>query len=228
MNDVNATGQTPPSPEFILSPAVSHPQARLVLASASPRRLALLQQVGIEPAALMPADIDETPQKYESPRVLAGRLAAEKAEAAYKIIRERPDLAGAFILSADTVVAVGRRILPKCELTDEAEQCLRLLSGRAHRVFTGVTHITPRGARRHKLVETRMRFKRLSSAELSAYLANGEWSGKAGGYAVQGLAGAFVSKLIGSYSNVVGLPLQETVALLAGEGFPVLAGWAHI
>jgi len=226
VNDRDKAESQPQSSKFIISSALPQAAPRLVLASASPRRLALLQQVGITPAALLPTDLDETPQKYEAPRILAARLAAEKAEAAYKIVRERPDLAGSYILSADTVVAVGRRILPKCELTNEAEQCLRLLSGRAHRVYTGVTLITPKGARRHKLVETRMRFKRLSSAEISAYLANGEWSGKAGGYAVQGLAGAFVSKMIGSYSSVVGLPLQETVALLAGEGFPVLAGWS--
>jgi septum formation protein len=200
-------------------------RGRLVLASASPRRLALLQQVGIEPAALIPTDLDETPRKSEAPRTLALRLAAEKAEAAFKIAKQRPELADAYVLGADTVVAVGRRILPKCELTDEAAQCLRLLSGRAHRVYTGVTLITPKGARRHKLVETRVRFKRLSRQEIEAYLAHGEWSGKAGGYAVQGLAGCFVAKIIGSYSAVVGLPLQETVALLAGEGFPVLAGW---
>jgi septum formation protein len=227
MNNVKSAGEAAQSPQFIISPAPRQETARLVLASASPRRLALLQQVGIEPVALIPADLDETPQKYEAPRVLAGRLAAEKAEAAFKIVTARAELAGSYILSADTVVAVGRRILPKCELTDEAEHCLRLLSGRAHRVFTGVTLITPKGARRHKLVETRMRFKRLSGAEIAAYLANGEWSGKAGGYAVQGLAGAFVTKMIGSYSSVVGLPLQETVALLAGEGFPVLAGWTQ-
>jgi len=203
-------------------------RGRLVLASASPRRLALLQQAGIEPIALVPADLDETPRKSEAPRNLAARLAAEKAEAAHKIVKQRPELAGSFILSADTVVAVGRRILPKCELTDEAEQCLRLLSGRAHRVFTGVTLITPKGGRRHRIVETRLRFKRLSSAEIAAYLAHGEWSGKAGGYAIQGLAGTFVAKLIGSYSSVVGLPLQESVALLAGEGFPVLAGWTTV
>ena len=204
------------------------PQARrggLVLASASPRRLALLQQVGIEPLALLPADIDETPLKGEGARALALRRAREKAEAAYKAVRLRPELEGCYLLSADTVVAVGRRILPKCELTDEAEKCLRLLSGRAHRVYTGISLITPKGAWRHKLVETRVRFKRLSRAETDAYLAHGEWSGKAGGYAIQGLAGAFVAKIIGSYSSVVGLPLQETVNLLAGEGFPVLAGW---
>ncbi len=218
-----------PDPLFrALSGTSKVDRGSLVLASASPRRLALLQQVGLEPIALIPADLDETPRKSELPRSLASRLAAEKSDVVYEIAKKRPELAGCYILSADTVVAVGRRILPKCELTDEADRCLRLLSGRAHRVYTAVTLITPKGARRHKLVETRVRFKRLSSKEIEAYLAHGEWSGKAGGYAIQGLAGSFVAKIIGSYSSVVGLPLQETVALLAGEGFPVLAGWAFV
>ncbi|WP_237480024.1 Maf-like protein [Lichenibacterium dinghuense] len=199
---------------------------RLILASASPRRLALLQQVGVEPQALLPADIDETPERSELPRVLAARLAAGKAEAAAAAAEARGDLGGAFVLAADTVVSVGRRILPKCETRDEAEGCLRLLSGRAHRVHTGVTLLTPRGGRRHRLVETRVRFKRLSGAEMGAYLDSGEWNGKAGGYAVQGFASSFVVKLVGSYTGVVGLPLYETVSLLAGEGFPVHAAWA--
>lgn len=193
---------------------------KLVLASASPRRLALLQQIGIEPDELIPADIDETPKRSELPRTLAARLAREKARAAAKIVEARPELAGtSIVIAADTVVSVGRRILPKCELMDEASECLRLLSGRAHRVHTGLTLITPRGSERSRLVETRVRFKRLSSDEMEAYLASGEWRGKAGGYAVQGLAGAFVVKLVGSYTNVVGLPLYETTALLAGEGY---------
>ena len=125
---------------------------RLVLASASPRRLALLQQIGIEPDALIPADIDETPKKSELPRTLAARLALEKAGAAHRIALNREELGGAFVLAADTVVSVGRRILPKCELVEEAEACLRLLSGRAHRVTTGVTLVTPKGAMRHRLV----------------------------------------------------------------------------
>ncbi|MGI3900546.1 MAG: Maf-like protein [Janthinobacterium lividum] len=200
---------------------------RLILASASPRRLALLQQVGIEPHTLLPADVDETPERAELPRVLAARLAATKAEVAQALCAEREDLGPCFILAADTVVSVGRRILPKCETRDEAEACLRLLSGRAHRVYTGVTLLTPRGGRRHRLVETRLRFKRLSANELDAYLDAGEWNGKAGGYAVQGLAATFVVQLVGSYSGVVGLPLYETLALLGGEGFPVHAGWSE-
>jgi septum formation protein len=198
---------------------------KLVLASASPRRLALLQQIGFEPDALLPADIDELPQKGESPRSLAVRLADEKAAAASQILKSRPDLVGAYLLAADTVVSVGRRILPKCELLEEAEQCLRLLSGRAHRVHTGICLITGKGATRRKIVETRVRFKRLSSAEIDAYLASREWQGKAGGYAIQGRAGAFVLKLIGSYSSVVGLPLYETMAMLGGEGVHPRDAW---
>jgi septum formation protein len=200
---------------------------KLVLASASPRRLALLQQIGVEPDALVPADLDETPHRNELPRTLAARLAREKAEAAAALAKANPDLEGAYVLAADTVVAVGRRILPKCELTEEAAACMRLLSGRAHRVYTGVSLVTPRGAVRHKLVESRLRFKRLSEGEIEAYLASGEWRGKAGGYAIQGLAGAFVVKLIGSYPNVVGLPLYETMSLLAGEGYPTHLLWLN-
>ncbi len=209
----------------ITSEAATRP--KLVLASGSARRLQLLQQVGIEPDALMPADIDETPHKNELPRTLAARLSAEKAQNALKIVDTRPDLSGSFLLSADTVVAVGRRILPKPEISEEAADCLRLLSGRQHRVYTGVTMISPRTGERRRLVETRVRFKRLSSAEIDAYLASGEWRGKAGGYAIQGLAGAFVVRLIGSYTAVVGLPLYEAMALLAGEGFPIHFSWKN-
>ncbi len=194
---------------------------KLVLASASPRRLALLQQGGIEPDALLPADVDETPLKSENPRQLAKRLAREKAEAARRVARHGEGLRDAFILSADTVVVAGGRILPKAEVVDEAAACLRMLSGRAHRVYTSICLVTPKDTIRERLVETRVRFKRLSKDEFDGYLASGEWRGKAGGYAIQGLAGTFVIKLVGSYSNVVGLPLYETVALLDGEGYPV-------
>jgi len=200
---------------------------KLILASASVRRLELLQQIGLDPDALIPADLDEAPNRGELPRALAARLAAEKAEAAAKTAAKQEELEGAFLLAADTVVAVGRRILPKCEVVDEAAQCLRLLSGRVHRVYTGVTLITPKAGRRRRLVETRVRFKRFSSDELEAYLASGEWRGKAGGYAIQGLAGAFVVKLVGSYTGVVGLPLYETLSLLAGEGFPAHFFWLN-
>jgi septum formation protein len=200
---------------------------QLVLASGSARRLELLQQIGIEPDALLPVDLDETPHKNELPRSLAARLAQEKTRAAAKIAATRPELAQAYIIGADTVVSVGRRILPKCEIVAEAAQSLRLLSGRAHRVHTGICLLTPKGHERHKLVETRLRFKRLSTNEIEAYLGSGEWHGKAGGYAIQGLAGAFAQKFIGSYSSVVGLPLYETMSLLAGEGYPVLVSWLN-
>ena len=199
----------------------------LVLASGSPRRLALLNQAGLEPNAVLPAEIDETPRKAELPRTLATRLAREKVEAAARAARLDPATAEGYIIAADTVVAVGRRILPKTELVEEASQCLRLLSGRAHRVYTGVALVTPKGALRERLVETRVRFKRLSREELESYLGSGEWRGKAGGYAIQGLAGSFVTKLVGSYSNVVGLPLYETVSLLGGEGYPIYLNWLN-
>jgi septum formation protein len=200
---------------------------RLVLASASPRRLELLQQIGIEPDALLPVDLDETPRKNELPRTLAARLAEEKTKAAAAVASSRPELTGAYVIGADTVVSVGRRILPKCEIVAEAAQSLRLLSGRAHRVHTAVCLITPNGRVRHRLVETRLRLKRLSSDEIEAYLGSGEWRGKAGGYAIQGLAGAFAQKLAGSYSAVVGLPLYETMSLLSGEGFPAHISWLN-
>ena len=169
---------------------------KLVLASGSPRRLALLNQGGIEPDSLLPAEIDELPMKGELPRALATRLARAKAEAALQAVR-----------------------------LDEAAACLRLLSGRNHRVYGAVCLVTPKESFRQRLVETRVRFKRLSKEELEAYLASGEWRGKAGGYAIQGLAGAFIVKIVGSYTSVVGLPLQETIALLSGEGYPVHFGW---
>jgi len=203
------------------------PRPRLILASASPRRLQLLEQIGVVPDQMIPSDIDETPQRLEAPRSLATRLAREKAEAAAKVLRLQGENENALILAADTVVAVGRRILPKPELVDEAAACLRLLSGRNHKVFTGVCLITPSKARRERLIETRVRFKRLSREDFDAYLATGEWRGKAGGYAIQGKAGAFVVKLVGSPSNVIGLPLHETLNLLNGEGFPVHFGWLN-
>jgi len=200
---------------------------KLVLASGSPRRLALINQAGMEPDALRPADVDEMPRKGELPRALATRLARSKAEAALEGLRGDEELRGSYILAADTVVAVGRRILPKAELLDEAAQCLRLLSGRNHHVYTGVCLVTPREAFRQRLVDTRVRFKRLSNEDIEAYLASGEWRGKAGGYAAQGIAGTFIVKIVGSYTNVVGLPLYETANLLSGEGFPVRFGWLN-
>ena len=162
---------------------------KFVLASGSPRRLALVNQAGIEPDALRPADIDETPKRGELPRACATRLARSKAEAALAMLRLDEELKGSFILAADTVVAVGRRILPKAELLDEAAQCLRLLSGRNHRVHTTICLVTPKETFRQRHVETRVRFKRLSEQDIEAYLASGEWRGKAGGYAAQGIAG---------------------------------------
>ncbi|TWH00565.1 septum formation protein [Mesorhizobium sp. J18] len=204
---------------------MSAPQ-KLVLASGSPRRIELLQQAWIEPDRLLPSDVDETPLKAEHPRSLAKRLSRSKAEKALERLKaEGEDSAEAFVLAADTVVAVGRRILPKAEMIEEASSCLRLLSGRSHRVYTGLCLATPKGKLRQKLVESRVRFKRLSREEIDAYLASGEWRDKAGGYGIQGLAGTFVVKLVGSYSNIVGLPLYETVGLLTAEGYKVHPNW---
>jgi septum formation protein len=200
---------------------------KLVLASGSPRRLALLNQAGIEPDALRPVDINEMPIKGELPRTCANRLARAKAEAALKGVRLDDELRGAYIVAADTVVAVGRRILPKAEIVDEAVHCLRLLSGRNHRVYTAVCMVTPKEAFRQRLVETRVRFRRLTAEDIDAYVGSGEWRGKAGAYAVQGIAGSFVVKLVGSYTSVVGLPLFETTSLLSGEGYPVRFGWLN-
>lgn len=200
---------------------------KLILASASPRRLALLQQVGIEPDHLMPTQVDETPDRGELPRRLATRLAHMKAlSAQHKLARAGID-DNALILAADTVVAVGRRIIEKTELLQEAAAALRLLSGRNHRVFTGICIITPDNKVRRRLVETRVRFKNLDRDDIEAYLASAEWRGKAGGYAIQGLAGAFIVKLQGSYTNVVGLPLYETVSLLQDQNLPVHFGWLN-
>src|SRR5213080_4573148 len=210
-------------PKGAVSAMIGRP--KLVLASGSPRRVMLINQAGIEPDSLRPTDIDETPKRGELPRACANRLARAKAEAALAAVRDDDELEGSFILSADTVVAVGRRILPKAELLDEAAQCLRLLSGRNHRVHTAVCLVTPKETFRQRLVETKVRFKRLSEEDIEAYLASGEWRGKAGGYAAQGIAGTFIVKIVGSYSNVVGLPLYETTTLLLGEGYPIRAGW---
>jgi septum formation protein len=200
---------------------------KLVLASGSPRRLSLINQVGIEPDALRPTDIDETPKRGELPRAYATRLARNKAQTALGMVHIDDELKGAYILAADTAVAVGRRILPKAELLDEAAQCLRLLSGRNHRVHTTICLVTPKETFRQRYVETRVRFKRLSEQDIEAYLASGEWRGKAGGYAAQGIAGAFIVKLVGSYSNIIGLPLYETLTLLGGEGYPIHFGWIN-
>ena len=186
---------------------------RLVLASASPRRLDLLRQIGIVPDRVDPADIDETPTRGELPAPHVVRLAEAKARAV------QPRHPGCFILAADTAVACGRRILPKAEDEKTARACLELLSGRRHRVYGGVALIMPAGEIAIRRVVTQVAFKRLGEGEIAAYLAGGEWRGKAGGYAIQGRAAALVSWVSGSYSNVVGLPLFETAQLLAGRGY---------
>ncbi|MBP7649914.1 MAG: septum formation protein Maf [Phenylobacterium sp.] len=186
---------------------------RLVLASASPRRLDLLAQIDLKPDAVVAAEIDETPLPNETPRLLALRLAVAKAA---KVAAGQPD---AYVLAADTVVAVGRRVLPKVETEAQGRACLELLSGRAHKVLTAVALQAPDGRVASRLVESRLHVKRLTLAEIAAYLASGEGIGKAGGYAIQGRAGAFVMSLQGSYPAVVGLPLYETLNLLTGLGY---------
>lgn len=186
---------------------------RLVLASASPRRLELLRQIGLEPDAVEAAGLEESPLANETPSVLALRLATAKAQ---QVARRHAE---AFVLGADTVVALGRRMLPKAERPEEGRRCLELLSGRAHQVLTGICVAAPGGRCGRRLVKTRVWFKRLSDEEIESYLGTGEWLGKAGGYAIQGCAGAFVSYLQGSYSGVVGLALHETQNLLAGLGY---------
>ena len=186
---------------------------RLILASASPRRLDLLAQIGVTPDQVDAADIDETPERGELPSPHAERLARAKAET---VAARHP---GAYVLAADTVVACGRRILPKAETEQDARRCLDLLSGRRHRVLGGVCLIAPDGRRSEKLVTTQVLFGRIDSVEYEAYIAGGEWKGKAGGYAIQGKAATFVRWLGGSYSNVVGLPLHECWAMLRGLGY---------
>ena len=192
----------------------------LALASASPRRLDLLRQVGLTPDRVAPADIDETPLRDERPRQLALRLAVQKGQAA-----RSSNMEGYYVLSADTVVAVGRRILPKAETEADVRACLKLLSGRKHDVLTGVAVFAPDGRMASRLVEARVDFKRLSHEETEGYIASGEWRGKAGGYGIQGRAGAFVVAVAGSYPAIVGLPLYETVAMLEGLGYPVSRRW---
>ena len=186
---------------------------KLILASASPRRLDLLRQVDLAPDEIDPAELDETPLRGELPAQHAQRLAAAKAAA---VAARHP---GAFVLAADTVVVCGRRILPKAEDGATARSCLTLLSGRRHRVLGAVELAAPDGRRSRRLVTTVVRFNRLTAEEIAGYLASGEWQGKAGGYAIQGRAAAFIPAVIGSYSNVVGLPLAETAAMLRGLGY---------
>ena len=187
------------------------PAPSLILASASPRRRELLARLGVEPDAVAPADIDETPRKGELPRDYATRMAREKAAAV--------DGGTSHVLAGDTVVACGRRVLPKAEDETTARQCLELLSGRRHRVLSAIALAAPDGSVRERLSETQLKFKRLSSEEIDAYIASGEWHGKAGGYAIQGMAEALIPWIQGSHSGVVGLPLYETRALLKAAGF---------
>lgn len=185
----------------------------LVLASASPRRVDLLKQIEIVPDQIEPAHIDETPLKGELPRKLAQRLAVEKAQA---VASSNP---GSFVLAADTVVGLGRRSLPKADGPKQARDFLEMLSGRRHHVYGGICVICPEGKVHSRLIDTAVKFKRLSEEEVSHYIALGEWEGKAGAYAIQGYGGSFVEKIIGSYSNVVGLSLLETKGLLFGLGY---------
>ena len=200
-------------PEEGLSSGEGPSRRTLILASASPRRRELLARLGVEPARVVHADIDETPLKAELPRDYAARMAREKALAA-------ADRSG-HVLAGDTVVAVGRRILPKAEDEATARTCLELLSGRRHRVLSAIALLAPDGTLRERLSETQVRFKRLSREPIRAYLAGGAWHGKAGGYAIQGSAEGLIAWIGGSHSGVVGLPLFETRALLKAAGFAV-------
>ena len=186
---------------------------QLILASASPRRLQLLAQIGITPDEVIAADLDESMLTDETPRQLALRLAVAKARC---VAAQRPD---SFVLAADTVVCVGRRLLDKANTPEDVASCLRLLSGRGHRVITGIAVVAPDGRLSSRAVETRLRAKVLSEAEITAYVASGEGMGKAGGYGIQGWAGAFIVSLTGSFTGVVGLPVYETHALLTGAGY---------
>ena len=188
-------------------------QPTLILASASPRRRELIARLGVVPGAINPADIDETPAKGELPRAYARRMAREKAEAAAS--------SDGFVLAGDTVVSVGRRILPKAEDEATARECLALLSGRRHRVLSAIALRAPDGTLRERLSETIVVFKRLSPEEIDAYITSGEWDGKAGGYAIQGIAEGLISRIQGSHSGVVGLPLYETRTLLRAAGFAI-------
>jgi septum formation protein len=192
---------------------VKNKPAKLILASASPRRIDLLKQIHITPDDIIPADIDEAPHKDELPRAHALRLATEKAQA---IAEKNPQ---SYILAADTVVACGRRILPKSEDEQTARKCLEQLSGRSHRIYGGIALITPDGKCISRIVETRVAFKKLSDTEIKTYLQSKEWQGVAGGYAIQGLAAAFVKTISGSYSNIVGLSLYDTMNMLTGAGY---------
>lgn len=206
---------------------MSDERVKLVLASGSPRRLFLLGQAGLEPDLLNPADIDETPQHRETPRSLVARLAKEKAKKAVSMPLVEALNGDVFVLAADTVVALGRRTLGKAETVEEARDMLQLLSGRAHKVYTSISLISPSGSQKTKTVDTKVRFKRLSREDIDSYLISDEWRGKAGAYAIQGRAGVFVRFISGSYTSVVGLPIHETISMLNGAGYPVYHTWMN-
>lgn len=189
------------------------PSALLILASASPRRKELLAQLDIIPDQIIPADIDETPQKGEKPKELAKRLATQKAE---KIAKQHK---GAFILAADTVVSCGTKMLEKAADENEAKKFLNILSGRRHKIFSGIALINPEGKITSRVVETTVQFKKLTQKEIDTYVSRGEWKGKAGGYAIQGHASAFIKFIQGSYSNVIGISLYDTMQMLNGMGY---------
>jgi septum formation protein len=192
--------------------------SQLVLASASPRRRELLAQIGLSPT-IMVADIDETPQKREKPQPYALRMASEKV---LKVRDQNAETVNHFVLAGDTVVACGQRILPKTEDEASARACLALLSGRRHRVYGGIALISPNGNLRTRLVTSTVRFRMLGQNDIDSYIATGEWQGKAGGYAIQGIAALFVQQISGSYSNIVGFSLFDVAAMLGGQGFDVL------
>jgi len=192
--------------------------SQLVLASASPRRRELLAQIGLSPTVMV-ADIDETPQKREKPQPYALRMASEKV---LKVRDQNAETVNHFVLAGDTVVACGQRILPKTEDEASARACLALLSGRRHRVYGGIALISPNGNLRTRLVTSTVRFRLLGQNDIDSYIATGEWQGKAGGYAIQGIAALFVQQISGSYSNIVGFSLFDVAAMLGGQGFDVL------
>ncbi|MEE9272754.1 MAG: Maf family nucleotide pyrophosphatase [Robiginitomaculum sp.] len=194
----------------------SSSKSSLILASSSPRRLELLVSFGVTPDKIIPADIDESLVDGELPRPFALRMAIEKAQAIKQAIKNET---GNYILAGDTIVAMGRRIFSKPEDEAQARKFLGLMSGRSHRVYSGICVVDPMGAFQSRVVETRLKMKRLSKAELDTYIASNEWRGKAGAYGIQGVAGAYISQIIGSYSNVVGLPVYETRNLLKGAGY---------
>ncbi len=201
---------------------------KLVLASTSPQRLVLLEKIGIIPDLVFPVNIDETPRRTETPHGLTKRLAMTKAQSAYDNRFRETNLQHSFILTADTIVACGRRVIGKPDSIEELKDIMSLLSGRAHRVYTTVVLVTPKGNFYKKIVETRVYMKKFSSEEIDDYVLSNEWRNKAGGYAIQGIAACFITEIYGSYSNVVGLPLYETRCLLEGSGYKFSNNWGRI